>query len=36
MRLETIVGLEDEERNLVVISKMKKGNKKGGLGKGQK
>ena len=28
--------MEEEEQNLALISKMKKDNKKGGLGKGQK
>jgi hypothetical protein len=36
MRLETVASMEEEEQNLALINKMKKGNKKGGPGKGQK
>jgi hypothetical protein len=35
MRLESVVGIEEEEYNLPLINKMEKGNKKGGPGKGQ-
>jgi hypothetical protein len=35
-RLETDAHMEEEEQNLALINKMKKGNKKGGLGKRQK
>jgi hypothetical protein len=35
-RLKIVAGMEEEEQNLALISKMKKDNKKGGLGKGQK
>lgn len=35
-RLGTVVGLEEEKQNLSLIRRMKKGNKKGGHGKGHK
>jgi hypothetical protein len=33
MRLETVAGIEDEEQNLALISRMKNDSKKGGPGK---
>jgi hypothetical protein len=36
MRLETVASIEEEEQNLALISRMKKGSKKGGPEEGSK